>query len=134
LHDRAFAADAVKLAGSIGQEDVMMSAWWALAIAIVSEVIATSFLRQSEGFSRLWPSLVVVLGYGSAFYFMSLTLKTIPMGVTYAVWSGAGIVLIALVGWLAMGQTLDRAALLGMGLIVAGVLVIQLGSNSVGHG
>ena len=111
-----------------------MSAWWALAIAIVSEVIATSCLRQSEGFTRLWPSLVVVVGYALAFYFMSLTLKTIPMGVTYAVWSGVGIVLIALVGWLLMDQVLDREALLGMGLIVAGVLVIQLGSKSVGHG
>ena len=110
-----------------------MSAWVALAIAILSEVIATSFLKASDGFSKLWPSVIVIVGYASAFYFMSISLKSIPVGVTYAIWSGTGIVLIALVGWLVLGQTLDWPALLGMSLIVAGVLVIQLGSNSVGH-
>lgn len=110
-----------------------MSAWVALAIAILSEVIATSFLKASDGFSKLWPSVIVIVGYASAFYFMSISIKSIPVGVTYAIWSGTGIVLIALVGWLVLGQTLDWPALLGMSLIVAGVLVIQLGSNSVGH-
>jgi small multidrug resistance pump len=110
-----------------------MSAWVALAIAILSEVIATSFLKASDGFSKLWPSVIVIVGYASAFYFMSISLKSIPVGVTYAIWSGTGIVLIALVGWLVLGQKLDWPALLGMSLIVAGVLVIQLGSNSVGH-
>lgn len=111
-----------------------MSAWVALAIAIFSEVIATSFLKASDGFSKLWPSVIVILGYASAFYFMSISIRSIPVGITYAVWSGTGIVLIALVGWLVMGQKLDWPAILGMGLIVAGVLVIQLGSKSVGHG
>lgn len=111
-----------------------MSAWVALAIAIFSEVIATSFLKASDGFSKLWPSVIVILGYASAFYFMSISIKSIPVGITYAVWSGTGIVLIALVGWLVMGQKLDWPAILGMSLIVAGVLVIQLGSKSVGHG
>jgi small multidrug resistance pump len=110
-----------------------MSAWVALAIAIISEVIATSFLKASDGFSKLWPSVIVIVGYASAFYFMSISIKSIPVGVTYAIWSGAGIVLIALVGWLVLGQKLDWPALLGMSLIAAGVLVIQLGSNSVGH-
>lgn len=110
-----------------------MSAWVALAIAIISEVIATSFLKASDGFSKLWPSIIVIVGYASAFYFMSISIKSIPVGVTYAIWSGAGIVLIALVGWLVLGQKLDWPAMLGMSLIVAGVLVIQLGSNSVGH-
>ena len=110
-----------------------MSAWVALAIAILSEVIATSFLKASDGFSKLWPSVIVIVGYASAFYFMSISIKSIPVGVTYAIWSGTGIVLIALVGWLVMGQKLDWPAILGMSLIVAGVLVIQLGSNSVGH-
>lgn len=110
-----------------------MSAWVALAIAIISEVIATSFLKASDGFSKLWPSVIVIVGYASAFYFMSISIKSIPVGVTYAIWSGTGIVLIALVGWLVLGQKLDWPALLGMSLIVAGVLVIQLGSNSVGH-
>ena len=110
-----------------------MSAWVALAIAIFSEVIATSFLKASDGFSKLWPSIIVIIGYTSAFYFMSISIKSIPVGVTYAIWSGTGIVLIALVGWLVMGQKLDWPAILGMSLIVAGVLVIQLGSKSVGH-
>ncbi len=110
-----------------------MSAWVALAIAIISEVIATSFLKASDGFSKLWPSVIVIVGYASAFYFMSISIKSIPVGVTYAIWSGTGIVLIALVGWLVLGQKLDWPALLGISLLVAGVLVIQLGSNSVGH-
>ena len=104
-----------------------------LGIAIVAEVVATSALKASEGFTRPLPGLVVVLGYGAAFYFLSLVLKTVPMGVAYAIWSGVGIVLIAAIGWLLMKQPLDLPALLGIGLIVAGVAVIQLFSKSVAH-
>ena len=101
-----------------------------LAVAIVAEVIATSALKASEGFSRLVPSLVVVAGYGIAFFCLSLTLRTIPVGIVYAIWSGVGIVLIALAGSFVFGQVLDAPALIGMGLIVAGVLVINLFSRS----
>lgn len=107
--------------------------WWVLGVAIVSEVIATSALKASEGFTRLWPSVVVVLGYACAFYFLSLTLRQIPVGVAYAVWSGAGVVLITLAGWIFYQQSLDAAALLGMGLIVAGVVVLNVFSKSVAH-
>ena len=88
--------------------------WFYLAIAIVSEVLATSALKASEGFTRLYPSLVVVVGYGLAFYFLSLTLRTIPVGIAYAVWSGVGIVLISLAGWVIYDQRLDAAAILGL--------------------
>ena len=107
--------------------------WLYLAIAIVSEVVATSALKATEGFTRWVPSLLVVVGYASAFYFLSLTLRSIPIGVAYAVWSGAGVVLISLVGWLLYQQSLDAAALIGIGLIVAGVLVLNLFSKAVAH-
>ena len=110
-----------------------MKNWLFLAIAIVSETIATSALKSSVGFTRLMPSLLVVAGYGIAFYFLSLTLRTIPIGIAYAVWSGVGIVLIALVGWLVFGQKLDTPALLGMGLIVAGVVVMNVFSKTAQH-
>ena len=102
-----------------------------LGIAIVAEVVATSALKASDGFTRTGPSLIVAIGYGIAFYFLSLVLKTVPMGVAYAVWSGVGIVLIAAIGWLLMKQPLDLPALLGIGLIVAGVTVIQLFSKTI---
>lgn len=104
-----------------------------LGIAIVAEVVATSALKASEGFTRTGPSFIVAIGYGIAFYFLSLVLKTVPMGVAYAIWSGVGIVLIAAIGWLLMRQPLDLPALLGIGLIVAGVAVIQLFSKTVTH-
>ncbi|QOJ22550.1 MAG: QacE family quaternary ammonium compound efflux SMR transporter [Gammaproteobacteria bacterium] len=110
-----------------------MQQWIFLAIAIVSEVIATSFLKSAEGFTRLWPSLIVVIGYLLAFYLLSLTLKTIPVGVAYAIWSGVGIVLIALSGWLFLGQALDTPALIGLTLIVAGVAVINVFSCTMPH-
>ncbi len=110
-----------------------MQPWIYLAVAIVSEVIATSFLKTAEGFTRLWPSLVVVVGYLLAFYLLSLTLRTIPVGVAYAIWSGVGIVLIALSGWLFLGQTLDTPALIGLTLIIAGVAVINVFSRTVAH-
>ncbi|GAA0690651.1 SMR family transporter [Marinobacterium maritimum] len=110
-----------------------MQHWLFLSIAIVAEVIATSALKSSEGFSRLLPSVVVVVGYLIAFYFLSLTLRSIPVGVAYAVWSGVGLVLIALVGWWLYGQRLDLATLSGMAMIMAGILVINLFSTSSGH-
>jgi small multidrug resistance pump len=104
-----------------------------LLVAIVSEVIGTSALKASEGFTKLGPSLLTVAGYGFAFYFLSLTLAAIPVGVAYAVWSGVGVVLIALVGFLWFDQTLDAPALIGLALILAGVLTINLFSSSVSH-
>jgi small multidrug resistance pump len=108
-----------------------MLQWLFLAIAIMAEVLGTSFLRASEGFTKLVPSLLVVVGYGAAFFCLSLTLKDIPVGIAYAVWSGAGVALITLIGWLVFKQKLDAPALAGILLIVAGVVVIQVFSN--GH-
>ena len=110
-----------------------MNAYVYLAVAIAAEVIATSALKASQGFTRAGPSLVVAAGYGIAFYFLSLTLKTVSVGVAYAIWSGAGILLIALIGWLVLKQPLDLPAVLGMALIVAGVAVIQLFSKAAAH-
>lgn len=104
-----------------------------LAGAILSEVAATSSLKASNGFTRLLPSLAVVIGYGTAFYCLSQTLKTIPLGVAYAIWSGLGTVLVALVGLVLYKQRLDTAAIAGMSLIVAGVLVMNLLSRSAAH-
>lgn len=104
-----------------------------LAIAIVAEVIATSALKASDEFSKLIPSLVVVVGYGVAFYFLSLVLKTIPIGIAYAIWSGLGVVLIGVVGVVIYGEQLDLPAIAGMLLIVSGVFVINVFSNSVNH-
>jgi len=104
-----------------------------LAIAIVSEVIATSLLKASGEFTKVWPSVGVVLGYGCAFWFLTLTLRTIPVGVAYAIWSGVGIVLVTAAAWVFYGQKLDAPALAGSGLIVAGVLVINLFSKTAAH-
>ncbi|KPD19686.1 multidrug efflux SMR transporter [Paraburkholderia nemoris] len=104
-----------------------------LAIAIVAEVIATSAMRASEGFSRLVPAAVVVIGYGIAFYCLSLTLKTIPVGIVYAVWSGAGIVLITLVAVVMYRQVPDVPAIIGLGLIIAGVAVLNMFSKMQAH-
>ncbi|HOZ26291.1 MAG TPA: SMR family transporter [Hyphomonadaceae bacterium] len=104
-----------------------------LAISIIAEVIATSSLKASEGFTKLIPSVIVVLGYGVAFHFLSLTLKTIPIGVAYAIWAGAGVTLVAVVGWLLFGQKLDAPAIIGMGLIITGVVVLQVFSKAAGH-
>lgn len=110
-----------------------MNSYWYLGIAIVAEVIATSFLKSAEGFTRLWPSVIVVVGYATAFLCLSLTLRTIPTGIAYAIWSGAGIVLVSTIAWIFMGQKLDVAAIVGMALIIAGVLVINLFSQTAGH-
>lgn len=110
-----------------------MKPWLLLAGAIVCEVVATSALKASDGFTRLGPSLLVAGGYGLAFWLLALTLRSIPVGVAYAIWSGLGTVLIALAGWWLYGQRLDAAALAGMTLIVAGVLVMNLLSQSSAH-
>ena len=104
-----------------------------LAFAIVSEVIGTSALKASEQFSRPVPSLITLVAFASAFYFLSLTLRTMPVGIAYAIWSGVGIVLISLIALVLFGQKLDLPAMIGMGLIVAGVVVINAFSKSVAH-
>ena len=110
-----------------------MNGYTSLALAIVAEVVATSALQASAGFTRLGPSVLVVLGYGVAFYCLSLTLRTVPVGVAYALWSGLGIVLITAMGWVLYQQRVDAAALVGMALIMAGVAVIQLFSKTTAH-
>ncbi|WP_434353725.1 multidrug efflux SMR transporter [Psychrobacter sp. HD31] len=104
-----------------------------LAIAIIAEVIGTTALQASDGFNKLIPSMVVVLGYGIAFYFLSLVLKTLPVGIAYAIWSGLGIVLITLVGAIIFGQKLDTAAVVGIMLIITGVIIMNVFSKSIGH-
>jgi small multidrug resistance pump len=107
--------------------------WLYLMVAIIAEVIATSALKATAGFTRLIPSLLVIVGYGTAFYFLSLTLRSIPLGIAYALWSGIGIVLVSIVGWLLYRQHLDLPAIIGIALIISGVLVINLFSKSAGH-
>ncbi|WP_334107207.1 DMT family transporter [Methylobacillus sp.] len=108
-----------------------MQNWLFLTIAIVSEVVATSALKACDGFTRLGASIIVVIGYVVAFYFLSLALKVIPVGIAYAIWSGLGIILVSLIALVIYGQKLDFPAMVGMGLIIAGVLVINLLSKSV---
>jgi small multidrug resistance pump len=104
-----------------------------LAIAIVAEIIATSALKQSLSFTKLWPSIIVVVGYAVAFYFLSLTLKYLPVGIAYAIWSGVGIVIISIVGVLLYKQKLDLPAIIGILLIIAGVVVINAFSKMSAH-
>ncbi|MBD8702039.1 QacE family quaternary ammonium compound efflux SMR transporter [Sphingomonas sp. CFBP 13714] len=104
-----------------------------LAIAIVAEVCATTAMKQSDGFTRTPWTLVTVIAYCIAFYFLSLTLRTIPTGIAYAIWSGVGIVLISTAAWAFQGQKLDAAAVIGMGLIVTGVIVMNVFSNASAH-
>ena len=111
-----------------------MQQWIFLSVAIISEVIATSALKASDSFSRPWPTLVVIAGYVVSFYFLSLTLRTMPVGIAYAVWSGTGVALITLIGWLLFGQALDTPAIAGLLLIIAGVAVLNLFSSTVFHG
>lgn len=105
----------------------------ALLLAIISETIATSCLKQSEQFTKLWPSIICVVGYIASFYLLSICLKTMPVGIAYAIWSALGIVLISLIARFVFGQHLDLAAWLGITMIIAGVLIINLFSNSVMH-
>jgi small multidrug resistance pump len=104
-----------------------------LLAAIITEVIGTSFLKAADGFSNLLPTVVTLVAYACAFFFLSLTLRTVPVGIAYATWSGVGIVLIALIGATWLGQTLDLPAILGMGLIIVGVVVVNVFSKSVVH-
>ena len=104
-----------------------------LAIAIVSEVVATSALKASAEFTKLFPSLLVVVGYAIAFYCMTLVLKTIPLGITYAIWAGVGIVLVTIVGALLYKQVPDMPAMIGMALIISGVVVIHVFSKTIHH-
>ena len=110
-----------------------MNQWLALAIAIVAEVIGTTALKASNEFTRLWPSLIVVAGYGTAFYFMALSMRVLPVGIMYAIWSGMGIVLVSIIGWVVYRQVLDTPAIIGMGLIIAGAIVINVFSKSIVH-
>lgn len=107
--------------------------WGYLLIAIVAEVAGTSALKASQGFTVLLPSILVALGYAVSFYFLSLTLASIPVGIAYALWSGIGIVLISAIGWIWFGQALDAPAVIGIALIIAGVGVINLFSNAAAH-
>ena len=104
-----------------------------LLLAIIAEVVGTSALKASDGFTKWIPNVIVIVGYGFAFYFLSLVLKSIPMGVAYAIWSGLGIVLISLVSYIYFKQRLDFPAIIGMALIISGVIVINLFSKTISH-
>ena len=104
-----------------------------LVLAIVAEVIGTTALKSANGFTRPWPSLIVIAGYGTAFFLLSLIVQSMPLGIVYAVWSGTGIVLVAIVGALWLKQVPDLPAILGMALILAGVVIVNLFSKTVGH-
>ncbi|WP_439140421.1 DMT family transporter [Roseicyclus sp.] len=104
--------------------------WLSLIIAIAGEIVGTTALKASDGFTRLTPSLVAITGYAIGFYFLAIVLRTIPLGITYAIWSGVGVAAVTLIGWVMYGQKLDLPALLGIGLIVAGVLVLNLWSST----
>ena len=110
-----------------------MTSYFYLGGAIIAEVIGTMALKESEGFTRLVPSLVTALGYATAFYFLSHTLRALPVGIVYATWSGVGIVLISAIGWAWFKQALDLPAIVGLTLVVAGVLVMNLLSKSIPH-
>lgn len=107
--------------------------WLYLILAIAFETIGTTALKTSAGFTKLWPSLVCLGCFFTALFLLSLVLKTLPVGITYAIWSGLGIVLISTIGWVAFGQRLDFAAIAGMTLILAGIVVMQVFSNTTGH-
>ncbi|MGM0915137.1 MAG: DMT family transporter [Pseudomonadota bacterium] len=110
-----------------------MMAFVYLALAIVAEVVGTTALKASEGFTRLWPSVTVVVGYGLAFYLLALVLRTIPVGIAYAIWAGLGIVLVTVAGVVLYGEKPDLPALLGIAMIIGGVAVIQLFSSVSAH-
>ena len=104
-----------------------------LALAILAETVGTSAVQASQQFTRLWPSVLVVVAYGISFYLLSVTLKVLPVGIVYAIWSGLGIVFIALIGYLVFRQALDWPAVTGMAMILGGIVVIHLFSNATPH-
>lgn len=108
-----------------------MKSWLLLFVAIIAEVIATTTLKSTEGFTRLWPSVIVIICYEIAFLLLAVTVKRIPVGIVYAVWSGLGMAIVALVGWFWMGQALDSAGIAGVLLIMGGVIVINTFSRTV---
>ncbi len=110
-----------------------MNHWLAITIAIIFEVMATTALKASNEFTRLLPSVLVIVGYLTAFYFMTLSMRVLPVGIMYAIWSGIGIVLISILGWVFYRQALDTPAIIGMGLIILGVVVINVFSKSIAH-
>lgn len=110
-----------------------MKSWLFLGIAIICEVIATSSLKASNEFSKVVPSIIVIVGYAGAFYFLTLALKTIPVGVAYAIWAGLGIVAVAAISWFLYNQKLDFPAVIGIALILSGVIVMNLFSKVVTH-
>ena len=107
--------------------------WIHLFLAVICETIATSSLKSSEGFTQLTPTIIMILGYTASFYFLSLTLNAIPVGIAYAIWSAVGIVLITAIGYFRFGQAIDLPAMIGLFLIITGVVVIQLFSKSISH-
>lgn len=111
----------------------MPKAYFILLLAVFAETIGTTALQASQQFSRFWPSVLVVIGYGVAFYLLGLTLKYMPVGIVYAIWSGLGIVLIAVIGFIVFGQRLDWPAVIGLAMILAGILIIHLFSKTAGH-
>ena len=111
----------------------LLFAYSLLGLAIISEVTGSTFLVKSEGFTKLWPSLAVIVLFSIAFYLLSQVIKVIPLGIAYAIWAGVGIVLTAMIGFFVFQQRLDAAAMIGIGLIVSGVVVINLFSHSAGH-
>lgn len=123
----------INLPETLRSEPKMPKAYLILLLAVVAETIGTTALQASQQFTRLWPSVLVVVGYGFAFYLMGLTLRVMPVGIVYAIWSGLGIVLIALIGFVVFGQRLDWPAVLGLTLILVGILVIHLFSDTATH-
>jgi small multidrug resistance pump len=110
-----------------------MNHWLAITIAIIFEVMATTALKASNEFTRLLPSVLVVVGYATAFYFMTISMRVMPVGIMYAIWSGVGIILISVLGWVFYRQALDVPAVIGIGLIIAGVMVINVFSKTIAH-
>lgn len=111
----------------------MPKAYLILLLAVAAETIGTTALQASQQFSRFWPSVLVVISYGIAFYLLGLTLRFMPVGIVYAIWSGLGIFLIAIIGYIAFGQELDWPAVLGLAMILGGILIIHLFSKTAGH-
>ncbi|WP_209503890.1 MULTISPECIES: SMR family transporter [unclassified Ruegeria] len=111
----------------------MPQAYLYLLLAVLAETIGTTALQASQQFTRFWPSVIVIVGYAFAFYLLAMTLKVMPVGIVYAIWSGLGIFLIALIGFVVFGQRLDWPAIVGLAMILAGILIIHLFSKTAGH-